>query len=391
LSPPGILHIVRIYLGLAALFLGMMQARVAWRGLRGLSLTRGHRVLGSLLGVALIGGGLVLAAARPLAVVALCALPAAVAAMLLLAALSSWINRDLHPPDARMPGPDDPWTCERAWFSDGGLYTAALYLRPSRPSGAAVCWVHGTGDGKAHYKWSIARALTRRGIGVLTFDLPGHGEHPRAFSLPGALTAVPAALDYLAGRPDVDAGRVGLMGVSLGGALAIRALAEAGPSGPGPAAVCLLQTPCALWLSLGLYAREALGVAALPALALFADTSVANLLQAYRSHPRARFAQPIEWIFDDLAPARYVAQLPRVPLLFVYGRRDHVAPSHHGRRLYARARGAKEWQLVRGASHLSLIFAEETAQRVGEWFARRLGLSADAAAGEQETHPDPPQ
>ena len=391
MSPPGILHIVRIYLGLAALFLGMMQARVAWRGLRGLSLTRGHRVLGSLLGAALIAGGLLLAVARPLTVVALCALPAAVTAMLLLAALSSWINRDLHPPDARTPGPDDPWTCERAWFSDGGLHRPALYLRPFRPSGAAVCWVHGTGDGKAHYKWSIARALTRRGIGVLTFDLPGHGEHPRPFSLPGALTVVPAALDYLAGRPDVDAGRVGLMGVSLGGALAIRALAEAGPSGPGPAAVCLLQTPCALWLSLGLYAREALGVAALPALALFVDTSVANLLQCYRSHPRARFAQPIEWIFDDLAPARYVARLPRVPLLFVYGRRDAIAPPHHGRRLYARAKGDKEWQLVRGASHLSLIFAEETAKRVGEWFARRLGLSADAAAGEQETYPDPPQ
>jgi len=135
----------------------------------------------------------------------------------------------------------------------------------------------------------------------------------------------------------------------------------------------------------------ALGVAALPALALFADTSVANLLQCCRSHPRARFTQPIEWIFDDLAPARYVARLPRVPLLFVYGRRDAIAPPHHGRRLYARAKGAKEWQLVRGASHLSLTFAEETAKRVGEWFACRLGLPANAAAGEQGTRPGPPQ
>lgn len=374
MSPPAILHIVRVYAGLVLLFMGVMHAGVAWRGPRGLSLTQGHRVLGALLGAALSVAGLALAAARPLSIVAWCALPAAAAAMGLLAAISSWANRDLHPPDARLPGPGDPWTCERVWFVDGGVYTPALYLHPAQPCGAAVCWVHGTGDEKAHFKWPIARALAGRGIGVLTFDLPGHGEHPRTFSLPGALTAVPAALSYLAGRPDVDAGRVGVLGVSLGGALLIRALAEASPEGPRPAAICLLQTPCALWLGLGLFAREALGTAALPALSTLADTSVANLVRHYRRHPRPRLAQPIEWIFDDLAPARYVSRLPRVPLLLIYGRRDPVAPPQHGRRLYARAVGSKEWRLVRGASHLSLIFVEGTAQRVGEWFASRLAV-----------------
>lgn len=373
MSVPALLHALRIYAGLVLLFLGVMQARAAWRGPRGLSSARGHRILGTLLGVALLPVGLALAAARPLVTVALCALPAAATAMGLLAALSSWANRDLHPPDARLPGPGDPWTCERVWFIDRGVRTPALYLRPAQPCGAAVCWVHGTGDEKAGYKWPIARALAGHGIGVLTFDLPGHGEHPRTFSLPGALTAVPSALAYLSGRPDVDAGRIGAMGVSLGGALLIRALAEAGPDGPRPAAICLLQTPCALWLGLGLYAREVLGVAAVPALSILADTSVANLLRHYRRHPRPRLAQPIEWIFDDLSSAHHVSRLPRVPLLFVYGRRDAIAPSQHGRRLYARAVGSKEWELVRGASHLSLIFVEGTAQRVGAWFADRLG------------------
>jgi alpha-beta hydrolase superfamily lysophospholipase len=293
----------------------------------------------------------------------------------LLAILSSWANRDLHPPDVRQPGADDPWTCEKVWFADQGVRTPGLYLRPAHPCGAAVCWVHGSGDEKAHYKWPIARALTARGIGVLTFDLPGHGEHPHRFSLPGALTAVPAALSYLAGRPDVDPDRLGAMGVSLGGALLLRALADAEAGAPQPAAVCLLQVPCALWLGLGLYAREAIGVAALPALCTLADTSAANLLRHYQSHPRPRFAQPIEWIFDDLAPSRHVSRLPRVPLLLVYGRRDAIAPPQHGRRLYDRAVGRVAWQLVRGASHLSLIFVEGTGQRVGEWFASQLRAS----------------
>ncbi|MFN2133393.1 MAG: alpha/beta hydrolase [Anaerolineae bacterium] len=378
---PGALHIVRVYVGLTALFIGVMQLQVTRCGLRGLSLARGNRVAGHLLGAALLGGGLVAAVAPPLWLVATCALPAVVTAMALLAVLSSWINPDLAPPDARMPGSADPWTCERVWFSDNGLRTPALYLRPSQPSGAAVCWVHGTGDDKAQYKWPLVRALTRRGIGVLTFDLPGHGEHPRSFSLPGALTVVRSALTYLAGRLDVDEGRVGLMGISLGGALAIRALAEAGAAGPRPAAICLLQTPCALWLGPVLYAREAFGVAALPALAFFADTSVANLWRAYRHHPRPRFGQPIEWVFDDLAASRYIACLPQVPLLLIYGRRDPIAPPWHGRRLFSRTRGPKEWRLVRGTSHLSLIFATQTRETVGEWFARTLGLSADLAAG----------
>jgi alpha-beta hydrolase superfamily lysophospholipase len=380
-TPLALPHLIRIYAGLVLLFLGVMQAGVAWCGPRGLSLTRGHRVLGALLGIVLLSGGLVLAATRPLIAVVLSALPAVATAMGLLAALSSWANHDLHPPDARLPGPGDPWTCEHVWFSDGGVRTPALYLQPTQPCGAAVCWVHGTGDEKAHYKWPLARALTGRGIGVLTFDLPGHGEHPHAFSLPGARTAVPSALAYLAARPDVDAARVGIMGVSLGGALLIQALAGAGPGGPRPAAICLLQTPCTLWLAPRLYVREVLGLAALPALAALDDTSLLNLVRHYQSHPRPRLGQPIEWIFDELAPARDIRRLPPVPLLLVYGRRDPIAPPHHGERLYARARGSKEWHLQWGASHLSLIFVDGTAARVGQWFARRLGVPLDGGAG----------
>jgi alpha-beta hydrolase superfamily lysophospholipase len=318
-----------------------------------------------------------MASASPLAAAALLAFPGAAVAMGLLAALSSWINRDLHPPDVRYPGPCDPWTCKEVWFTDAGVRTPALYLRPAQPSGAAVCWVHGSGDEKAGFKWPIARALTRRGIGVLTFDLPGHGEHPERFSLPRALSVVPSALAYLSMRPDVDATRIGIMGISLGGALAIRSLSDAELAGLRPAAICLLQTPCTLWLGPRLYLRELLGVAAIPALSALADTSLLNLVRYYQRHPRPRFAQSIEWIFDDLCPPCHVARLPPLPLLFVYGSRDPIAPPRHGRRLHARATGSKDWHLVRGGSHLSLIFVQGTARRVGEWFADRLGVERD--------------
>ena len=66
----------------------------------------------------------------------------------------------------------------------------------------------------------------RRGMAVLAIDGPGQGEmefdHPMCFDYEVPVRYV---IDYLEGRPDVDATRVGLMGVSLGGYYAPRAAA----------------------------------------------------------------------------------------------------------------------------------------------------------------------
>jgi 2,6-dihydroxypseudooxynicotine hydrolase len=66
----------------------------------------------------------------------------------------------------------------------------------------------------------------RRGMAVLALDGPGQGE--MEFTLPMRFdyeVPVAYAIDYLETRGDVDAGRVGLMGVSLGGYYAPRAAA----------------------------------------------------------------------------------------------------------------------------------------------------------------------
>jgi dipeptidyl aminopeptidase/acylaminoacyl peptidase len=66
----------------------------------------------------------------------------------------------------------------------------------------------------------------RRGLAVLAIDGPGQGE--MEFECPMRYdyeVPVRYAIDYLERRPDVDASRVGLMGVSLGGYYAPRAAA----------------------------------------------------------------------------------------------------------------------------------------------------------------------
>ncbi|HXV58271.1 MAG TPA: alpha/beta fold hydrolase [Gaiellaceae bacterium] len=78
-----------------------------------------------------------------------------------------------------------------------------------------------------------------RGLATFSLDGPGQGESGFATSIRGDYeAAVGAALDALAGREDVDLGRVGAAGVSLGGYYAPRAALEprikavAGVSGP---------------------------------------------------------------------------------------------------------------------------------------------------------------
>ncbi len=69
----------------------------------------------------------------------------------------------------------------------------------------------------------------RRGLAVLAIDGPGQGEMEFAFPLrPDYEVPVKHAIDYLEGRADLDASRVGLMGVSFGGQFAVRAAAFEG-------------------------------------------------------------------------------------------------------------------------------------------------------------------
>ena len=106
-----------------------------------------------------------------------------------------------------------------------GLRLRGWYV-PSR-NGAAVAVMHGTGSTRLGVA-DHARLLVRHGYGVLLFDLHGHGESEgRSTSwAAGFAPDADAALDYLRRRPDVRAGRIGVVGVSLGGEIAIHAAAR---------------------------------------------------------------------------------------------------------------------------------------------------------------------
>jgi 2,6-dihydroxypseudooxynicotine hydrolase len=99
----------------------------------------------------------------------------------------------------------------------------------SRPAGVArppvVILIPGL-DSSKEGRHSGRGGFLARGMAVLSIDGPGQGEMSLTTHIrPDYETAIGAAIDYLEGRDDLDASRVGVVGSSLGGYYAPRAAA----------------------------------------------------------------------------------------------------------------------------------------------------------------------
>ena len=109
-----------------------------------------------------------------------------------------------------------------------GLFVKAPPRADGRPIPCVVC-CNGL-DSMKEQAWSVglAQAFARRGISTLLVDQPGSGEALRKFQLPGRHDAeawATPAYDHLLTRSDVDHERIGMVGGSLGGYFAPRAVA----------------------------------------------------------------------------------------------------------------------------------------------------------------------
>jgi hypothetical protein len=105
--------------------------------------------------------------------------------------------------------------------TEDGLELAGWYI-PSR-NGAAVIAFPGRNGPQEQ-----ARMLAAHGYGVLLFDRRGEGESdgdPNAFGW-GGDRDIKAAIAWLEGRADVEPGRIGGIGLSVGGELMLEAAAE---------------------------------------------------------------------------------------------------------------------------------------------------------------------
>lgn len=274
------------------------------------------------------------------------------------------------------PGTYEAYTHERLHFLLDRAAVPGSWFVPHAPAGGTVLLLHGALTFALPPYAHCVEALLARGLRVLAIELDGHGENPRAFTAQGVAECAPAALRYLYGRPDVDAGRVGMLGVSLGGACALHAMAN----DPAVKAAVTVCTP--LELKPGHPVQQALefsGVAtpgglqmlaAMPAQHLMAFLEETMRVEGGALHmldPRTPVA--VNEAVRHLDPLGSAAALGDRPYMAVHGEWDTVAPADHARALHARASGPRELVVSAMRNHFTIM-----------WCPRAMGAAADFLA-----------
>jgi uncharacterized protein len=200
----------------------------------------------------------------------------------------------------------------------------------------------------------IGSALWRAGFNVLLFDYHGHGRGPGApVTLAHAeLRDTHAALDYALQR--IPGARIGVIGFSMGAALAILATAAR---------------------------PEIQGVVADSPFATHADV-ISHAISRTLHLPGAPFLSATDYFLarragyrsGDVAPLRVMERIAPRPLLLIHGMSDTTIPYSHTQRLYDAAGEPKELWLAPGAEHCGAYFLDRPAycRRVAGFLAEAL-------------------
>jgi 2,6-dihydroxypseudooxynicotine hydrolase len=221
--------------------------------------------------------------------------------------------------------------------------------RPVGPNPAPlVMLVPGLDSTKEEF-FNWENVFLARGMATFSLDGPGQGEGGfHAHIRPDYEVAVTAGLDALAGRDDIDVGRVGLVGVSLGGYYAPRAAAFE-PRVSSVATVGGVYDFGACWDGLPNITRE-----------------------TFRHHSGAADQEAARSIAEQLSLSS-VSETIEQPLLVVFGKLDRLIPYQQAERL---AREAKHTELVMypEGNHVCNNLPYRYRPLVGDWMAGRLGV-----------------
>lgn len=256
-----------------------------------------------------------------------------------------------------------PWETDAAYevaefTTSDGIRLHGWFLRHEEESRVVVV-MHGYRGEKSDVL-GMSTALWRAGFDVLLFDFRGRGRSAPASISMGFYEAadLSAALDWIEGR--VPGARIGLLGFSMGGVVAILGGADERVRAIVADSVFGSQ-------------REVIEHAA-----------ARDTLRFFRGWvPGGAFLPAMEWWhrrsgkpgFDDIAPARAVPALAGKPMLFIHGTRDHWIPVEHARRLVEAAPASSESWVVEGALHCGAYFLDRPGYctRVATFFEKHLG------------------
>jgi peptide-methionine (R)-S-oxide reductase len=223
--------------------------------------------------------------------------------------------------------------------------------------GAALILCHGFFKSKETPTFRrLSRALAER-VDVVAMDFRGHGRSSGLFTFSARESAdLEAVLEWARGRY----ARLGVLGFSLGGAIAINTVSRRPETIRSLIAV---SSPAAFEdIEFKWWTPEAI------------RCGIEGLEPGAGCRPGSLFlakARPIE----------SVRRLAGIPTLFIHGTRDATVGVEHSRRLYAAASEPKRLEIIDGGSHAEALFRRDPQRFLGlveAWISRTL-LSIAAA------------
>lgn len=234
--------------------------------------------------------------------------------------------------------------------SGSGAMIRGWFLPGQRGSGA-VALMHGVRSNRCSML-DRARFLSHVGYAVLLFDFQAHGESEGSHITFGSLESkdAQAAIQFL--RSNAPGEKIGVVGVSMGGAAAV------------------LATP-----------RLDVDALVIEMVYPTIDEAVNNRLTMRLGHWSRVFTPLLELELrtrlgisaNDLRPIDHVGGLT-TPKLFIVGSKDIHTTLEESQRLYDTASDPKEFWIIQGAAHVDLHNAAKTEyeHRLLEFFSKHL-------------------
>ncbi|MGH8622533.1 MAG: alpha/beta hydrolase [Burkholderiales bacterium] len=193
------------------------------------------------------------------------------------------------------------------------------------------------------------KRFLRRGVATLAFDGPGQGEAEYDFAIcPEFEKPAKAVIDFVETRKDLDAGRVGIWGVSFGGYYAPRAAAFD------------KRIKACVALS-GAYQRSA----------SFEGRPIMNV-EAFRVRSKSANLEEAGKVALRVS-LKGIAKSITCPIYIVAGTKDRLTPVDAARQLAAEVSGPCVLSIVEGGNHVVNNLWYRYRDQTADWMAAQLG------------------
>ena len=218
--------------------------------------------------------------------------------------------------------------------------------------------------GKFRMFVTLGKELAKRGIAVLRFDYRGAGDSEGEFrevTLEGKISDTLKCLNFLAADPQVDASRLGLLGRSLGGAIAVLAARR-------------FQAIKSLVLWAPVFRSD-------PWRELWESFTSNQKLDSAKQEILRHLPPPIpnlEFLtqFFQLDLQKELENLKHIPLLHIHGEQDHVVKMEHARDFEKARVGLENTRFLQlpKSDHDFSDFQEQAIviQETSEWYQKTL-------------------